>query len=126
MTTQKRTFWKSTLYFAGVILAIFIGFHLFNHLLSLGGPDLHLFWMERFRTVYRHPVIETTLPAAVATQLVSGIRLLIRRKAKIPAEKTTSCRSHRYRYTSGRYTTLKHAYGHVIRNSRCGECWLPC
>lgn len=84
---ENRTVWRRLHYFAGMTLAIFIGFHLLNHLLSLGGPALHIAWMERFRQVYRHPVIETLLLAAVVTQLVTGIRLLVRHEAKIPAEK---------------------------------------
>ncbi|MBT1711646.1 hypothetical protein KK062_25610 [Fulvivirgaceae bacterium PWU5] len=86
-TLDKRTTWKTIHYFSGVTLAIFIGFHLLNHLLSLGGPALHIVWMERFRLVYRHPVIETMLLAAVVFQFITGIRLLTRHEAKIPAEK---------------------------------------
>src|SRR5687768_1347562 len=73
-TLDKPTTWKKVHYFSGVTLAIFIGFHLLNQLLSLDGPALHIAWMERFRMVYRHPVIESLILAAVAFQFVTGIR----------------------------------------------------
>jgi hypothetical protein len=46
--SDNRTFWKNIHYFSGITLAIFIGFHLLNHLLSLGGPILHVAWMGGF------------------------------------------------------------------------------
>jgi hypothetical protein len=60
--------------------------------------------MERCRNIYRNPAIETILLAAVVVQFITGIRLLIRREAKLSAEKIQvysglrrahSCRAHR-------------------------------
>jgi hypothetical protein len=46
---------------------MFIGCHLLNHLLIIG-PAIHIAWMERFRLVYRHPVIDILLRAAVLVE----------------------------------------------------------
>lgn len=78
---------KTLHHFTGITLSLFIGFHLFNHLYSFAGPEAHIALMDKFRKVYRHPVIETILVLVVLTQVVSGIRLLFNRKPKILAEK---------------------------------------
>ncbi|SHN44435.1 hypothetical protein [Chitinophaga sp. CF418] len=78
---------KTLHYFSGITLSLFIGIHLLNHLFSFAGPEAHIALMERFRKVYRHPVIETILLLVVLVQVVSGIRLLFNRNAKTLAEK---------------------------------------
>lgn len=67
-------------YFSGLTIALFVGLHLFNHLWSLAGPAAHIDMMATLRVIYRHPVVETLLLAAVVVQVVSGLRL--RRKLR--------------------------------------------
>lgn len=78
---------KTLHYFSGITLSLFIGIHLLNHLFSFAGPEAHMALMEKFRKVYRHPVIETMLVLVVLVQVVSGVKLLFNRKPKILAEK---------------------------------------
>ena len=60
------------------LLVAFAAVHLTNHLVALGGVDAHLAVMEVARRVYRHPVVEAVLLAAVAVQVVSGVALVAR------------------------------------------------
>jgi len=78
---------KTWHHISGIILAVFIGFHLLNQLMSLGGPEAHIHFMDRLRVVYRYPPVEVLLLAAVFSQLVSGIRLLFSREKRSTAEK---------------------------------------
>ncbi|HYG40791.1 MAG TPA: hypothetical protein VD908_19335 [Cytophagales bacterium] len=78
---------KKLHYFSGITLAVFITFHLINHLASLMGSATHIEWMELFRKVYRHPIIETLLTAAVVFQIATGVKLLSKKKERIKAEK---------------------------------------
>lgn len=67
-------------YLSGLTLTIFIGAHLFNHIMSLFGVDTHILIMDTLRVVYRHPVIESVLLLAVLVQIISGIRLFLRKR----------------------------------------------
>ncbi|WP_019987132.1 hypothetical protein [Rudanella lutea] len=62
-------------YVAGLTIAVFVGFHLLNHLASLYGPEQHIAMMHTLRSVYRHPMVEMLLLGAVLVQMVSGWRL---------------------------------------------------
>lgn len=62
-------------YLSGLTLTVFIGFHLLNHFISIWGVDQHLAWMNTFRKVYRNPLVETLLLAAVFVQIISGLKL---------------------------------------------------
>ncbi len=74
---------------AGIILLVFVSFHLFNHALSIYGPRRHITVMNVLRRVYRNPFAECVLLLAVVTQIFSGIILLrsFRRKATTGFEK---------------------------------------
>lgn len=74
-------------YFSGVILSVFIAFHLSNQLFSLFGAAAHIELMTSLRKIYRHPVVETALIFAVAFQVVTGIKLLFNKDKKFIAEK---------------------------------------
>jgi len=67
-------------YYSGLTLATFVAFHLFNHLMALGGLNRHIEVMHSFRIVYRNPVAESLLLLAVAVQVFSGLRLYARLK----------------------------------------------
>lgn len=54
---------------------LYILFHIFNHLLGLISPELHLVVMDIGRTVYRKNLIEPLLVAVMLFQIFSGLRL---------------------------------------------------
>lgn len=71
---------KKVHYWSGMLITIFVGFHLLNHLLSVFGATAHIEWMNRFRVVYRYPLVEILLLLAVLVQVISGLSLF--RKTK--------------------------------------------
>ncbi|NQX40820.1 hypothetical protein SAMN05421820_104224 [Pedobacter steynii] len=74
-------------YFSGLILSVFIAFHLANQLFSLFGAEAHIELMTLLRTVYRHIVVETVLLFAVAFQVATGIRLSFKKGKKSIVER---------------------------------------
>lgn len=66
---------KKLHYFSGITISFFIGLHLLNHLYSLFGAKAHIELMNDLRIIYRNIIFETILLVAVATQIVSGIKL---------------------------------------------------
>ena len=72
-----KTNYKSIHFVSGVLLATFIGLHLFNHACALFGAELHIGVMQTLRKLYRHTLVETVLLLAVATQIYSGLRLFL-------------------------------------------------
>lgn len=71
---------KKLHYFSGITLSIFVGFHLFNHLYSLFGLNVHIELMQKLRFVYRNVIAEAILLLAVAVQIVSGLKLFSRKR----------------------------------------------
>ncbi|PWS31822.1 hypothetical protein DF947_08470 [Pedobacter paludis] len=71
---------KKLNYFSGIILSIFISLHLFNHFYSVFGILHHIHLMNALRMVYRNAFIESILLLAVFVQIISGFRLLKKRK----------------------------------------------
>lgn len=63
-------------YCSGLLLAAFMGVHIFNHLLILHSEKMHVKFMKMARKVYRHPLIESFIGLAVLLQIFSGVRLL--------------------------------------------------
>jgi len=61
------------------LLGLFIVSHLAVHLTALGGPENHIGWMDAARVLYKNPVVEPLLAAAVLLQVAIGIRLVRRR-----------------------------------------------
>lgn len=70
-------------YISGVTIAVFIILHLFNHLCSLFGAESHIEIMNSLRVVYRNVVVETILLLAVLTQILSGIRLFLKKRKTV-------------------------------------------
>lgn len=62
---------------SGLIIAIFIGLHLCNHVCSIWGSDKHIEIMNTLRYFYRNAVLETILLFAVFVQIISGLKLFI-------------------------------------------------
>ena len=69
-------------YTSGIIIAVFIVLHLFNHLYSLLGIEAHLQMMDQLRLVYRNIFIETILLLTIFVQIITGVQLF-RKKRKI-------------------------------------------
>ncbi len=72
----RRPLWWQMHYCSGLLLAVFVGIHLLNHLLVVISPALHLAFMAAARKVYRHPLGETVLLVAVLFQIGTGLRLV--------------------------------------------------
>lgn len=69
---------------SGLLIAIFVSFHLGNHISSIYGAKTHIEIMTSLRVYYRNPFIEFLLLTAVLIQIVSGFRLfLIKRKQNL-------------------------------------------
>ena len=66
---------KKIHYLTGLTITIFIGLHLFNHLMSIFGADAHLSFMQQIRPFYRNAIAETMLILAVLLQITTGIFL---------------------------------------------------
>jgi len=65
-----------------IILGLFIISHLTVHLFALGGIEAHLGALDAVQWIYRHPVGEIILVAAILTQIVTGFkRLKYKRKS---------------------------------------------
>jgi succinate dehydrogenase/fumarate reductase cytochrome b subunit len=65
---------------SAMLLAVFIGVHLLNHLSALHGIETHIAFMKAYRHLYRLRAVEALLLACVAFQIVSGTLLVLRRK----------------------------------------------
>ena len=70
-------------YFSGVVISLFVGVHLFNHLYSLLGVNAHIEMMNSLRVVYRNIFIESILFFAVIVQIFSGIKLFLKRRKTV-------------------------------------------
>ena len=69
-------------YISGVIISLFVSFHLVNHVFSVFGVEKHIEIMKSMRLVYRNIFIETILLSAVVIQIVSGTKTVIQYRKK--------------------------------------------
>ena len=60
----------------GALAAIYVLFHIFNHLFGLISPEAHAAVMDIGRTVYRAKLIEPILVAVMLFQIFTGLRLV--------------------------------------------------
>lgn len=60
---------------SGSITALYVLFHIFNHLFGLISPQAHAAVMDIGRTVYRAAAIEPLLVTVMLFQIISGLRL---------------------------------------------------
>jgi hypothetical protein len=72
-------------YYSGIVLTLFIGLHLWNHMSSIHGAEQHIAVMEQLRPIYRSVFVEILLMLAVGVQIFSGLKLYFR--ARITALK---------------------------------------
>lgn len=71
---------KKIHYISGLTITIFIGLHLFNHLISVLGAKAHIELMDVLRIFYRNIVVETILLIAVLVQIISGLKLFFSKR----------------------------------------------
>ena len=62
-----------------IFLSAFIMLHMVTHLSGAFGVEAYNAVQDTFRTVYRHPVVETPLLISITAQLVIGAYLLVHR-----------------------------------------------
>jgi len=67
-------------FISGLTISLFIGAHLFNHMVSVFGAESHIEFMDKLRLVYRNLIAEIILLIAVFIQIISGIKLFFSRK----------------------------------------------
>lgn len=80
MRSEPRTGWRRAHGVSALVVSAFVTVHLANHLVALAGVDAHAAFMHAARRVYRHPVVEAVLLAAVGLQLASGLAMLATRR----------------------------------------------
>ena len=68
--------------FAGLFIGGFLVLHLTNHLAALGGVEAHITLMDLLRRIYRQPLLEALLLAAVALQVGLGLTFLWRARGR--------------------------------------------
>ena len=68
---------------SGLCLALFIALHLFNHLYSYLGVEAHIQMMDKLRVVYRNIFVESLLIMAVAVQIISGVKLFLKKRKAV-------------------------------------------
>jgi succinate dehydrogenase/fumarate reductase cytochrome b subunit len=68
---------------SATVIAVFAAAHVTNHLGGLLGGDTHVAIMRSLRTIYRHPLVEPVLLAALAFQVASGLWLLRRKLPRV-------------------------------------------
>lgn len=66
----------------GIIIAVFVSAHLFNHAMAWFGIETHREIMEALRKIYRQPVIEVLLVVGFGFQVYSGLRQVKNLKKK--------------------------------------------
>lgn len=71
---------KKIHYISGGLLLIFIMAHLTNHLVSLIGVKEHIALMSTLRKFYYNPLIEAPLLILFFSQIITGIRLTLRKR----------------------------------------------
>ena len=67
-------------YFSGIVLSIFVGMHLFNHIWAILGIEKHISLMAILRLVYRNIFVEVLLLAVVFGQVITGFALVRKHK----------------------------------------------
>ena len=87
-------------FFSGLLLSIFVGLHLFNHLLSILGVAYHIGFMDNLRLVYRNPAVELLLLLSVGVQIVTGANLFSSKR------KTASSLFERVQIWTGLYLAI--------------------
>ena len=79
--SQRRDRWLARAHrLSAVVLVIYALLHLTNHLLAFVSLELNVRSVLWTRALYKHPVFEALLLAAIPVQIVTGLRLVWRRR----------------------------------------------
>ena len=70
-------------YLSGIIITLFIGVHLFNHVMSIFGAQAHIEMMDNLRLIYRNILVESILLIVIVLQVISGLKLFIQQRKSI-------------------------------------------
>lgn len=68
----------------GIMIAVFVSAHLFNHAMAWFGIETHREIMEALRNIYRQPVVEILLVVGFGFQVYSGLKQVKNLKKKNP------------------------------------------
>lgn len=71
---------KRAHFISGLTITLFTGLHLLNHLISIFGIEAHIDCMDTLRLFYRNRIGESILLIAVLLQIISGLRLVFRKR----------------------------------------------
>ena len=84
-------------FLSGLLITVFIGLHLSNHLISIFGIEAHLNLMDNLRLIYRNKVGESILLIAVFVQVISGLKIFLSKR------KSVTCYYERLQMWTGLY-----------------------
>jgi hypothetical protein len=70
-------------YCSGLVITLFIVFHLINHTISIYGAEKHIQVMTLFRQFYRNIFAESILLACILVQIYSGIKLFLAKRKRV-------------------------------------------
>jgi hypothetical protein len=73
-------------FISGLVITIFVGLHLFNHVSSIYGADKHIEIMNLLRHIYRNIFAEAILLLAILVQIISGIKLFKANRKKMTSQ----------------------------------------
>ncbi|MGB5554955.1 MAG: hypothetical protein WBM83_09885 [Flavobacteriaceae bacterium] len=73
---------KQIHYISGLTITVFVALHLFNHAISIYGPEAHIETMEVLRVFYRNIIVESLLLLAVLVQIISGLKLFFDHRSR--------------------------------------------
>lgn len=90
----------------GIVVAVFILLHLFNHSMAWFGVEMHQKILDTFRSVYRIPIVEIILVGCFFFQAFSGIKLLLALRKK--KDKTTYEKIQMYTGIALAYFIIQH------------------
>ncbi len=65
-------------FLSALILGLFLVLHVINHVVGLMGQDQHVAFMDAVRPLYRNAFVEPTLLALFASQIMSGLTMVVR------------------------------------------------
>lgn len=78
MAIKRRWTLRAYHFTSALVLGLFVALHLANHIAGLAGQAQHVAFMHAVRPLYRNAVVEPLLLALFASQIVSGLAMVIR------------------------------------------------
>lgn len=78
MTTERRWALRAYHLISATVLGLFVVIHLINHIVGISGQAQHIAFMNAVRPLYRNPIVEPVLLALFASQMLSGMMMVVR------------------------------------------------